>query len=118
MRREKGLRTRGVGDRRERKERVKPELMLILPEMQTAFLYKVLSFNRIQVPELERVLGVTYEKQSFFFSKMNKILFFCEVHSILNNLDSSSIHFLDNNVRTGKMRQGLTYSFTISVGKP
>lgn len=41
MKREKELRTRSMEDRNERKERAKPHLLTILPEVLKAFLYKV-----------------------------------------------------------------------------
>lgn len=41
MKREKELRTRSTEDRRERKERAKPHLLIILPEVLKAFLYEV-----------------------------------------------------------------------------
>lgn len=41
MRREKELGTRGVENRKEKKERAKPHLLIILPEVLKAFLYEV-----------------------------------------------------------------------------
>lgn len=116
MRREKELRTRGMGNRR-KKGRAKPPLRIILSEVLKAFLYKVRSFNWIQTPGIgNSASGRLWETKSLFL-KMKKILFFCEVFSILNSLDSPSIHLPDNIVTMGKTRPDLTYSLA-SLRRP
>lgn len=101
MRREKELRTRGVEDRRE-KETAKPHLLIMLPEVLKAFLYKVWSLNWIQIPGIgDCARGCLWETKSLF-PKMKENLFLYEFFSFLNHLDSLSIRLPDHTVTMGK----------------